>query len=106
MRATPFTAAGDEIRWSDIPAPQASQADGASAHPVRVYIHGLDGTGVAGFGNVAPHRFSPGGASSSLLASGTVDVMPLVVIGLAVLAAGAAILGATLGRSATHDHRR
>jgi pimeloyl-ACP methyl ester carboxylesterase len=55
MRATPFTPAGDQIRWSDIP---ADQKHGAA--PGRVYIHGLGGTGAAGFGDIAPHPLLAG----------------------------------------------
>jgi pimeloyl-ACP methyl ester carboxylesterase len=55
MRATPFTPAADQIRWSDIPAEH-----GHRAAPSRVYIHGLGGTGAAGFGNIAPHPLLAG----------------------------------------------
>jgi pimeloyl-ACP methyl ester carboxylesterase len=54
MRATPFTRSGDQIRWSDIPAGRKDAA------PARVYIHGLGGTGAAGFGNIAPNPLLAG----------------------------------------------
>jgi pimeloyl-ACP methyl ester carboxylesterase len=55
MRATPFTPAGDRIRWQDVPA-DAAHVDA----PARVYVHGLGGTGAAGFGNIAPHPLLAG----------------------------------------------
>jgi pimeloyl-ACP methyl ester carboxylesterase len=50
MRGTSFTRAGDTIRWIDVPADATH-----TAAPARVFIHGLGGTGAAGFGNIAPH---------------------------------------------------
>jgi hypothetical protein len=45
------------------------------------------------------------GPADFLFASGAVDIVPWVVVGLAVLAAGA-VLGVAVGRSATGDRRR
>ena len=58
MRATPFTPAGERIRWSDLPGdppgPRGSR-DGADGPAARVYLHGLGGTGAAIFAHIAPH---------------------------------------------------
>ena len=56
MRATPFTPAGDQIRWLDMAA-APGRRDDPPGRPAsaRVYIHGLGGTGSSAFGNIAPH---------------------------------------------------
>jgi pimeloyl-ACP methyl ester carboxylesterase len=59
MRSLPFTPAGDEIRWIDIPAGHgpAAAADAAAAadRAARVYVHGLGGTGGHTFAHIAGH---------------------------------------------------
>ena len=52
MRETPFTPAGDVVRWVDVPAPAGSTEDSTAA---RVYLPGLGGTSQNTWGHIAPH---------------------------------------------------
>jgi pimeloyl-ACP methyl ester carboxylesterase len=56
MRGIPFTSAGDQIRWIDLPGSAAAAVtDPDPRRPARVYVHGLGGSGGHTFAHIAGH---------------------------------------------------